>query len=422
MPDNELKALLRAFGVEEIAPGSLFAVSSASDPLLRGWRVALERAWLKPHGRSCAWIRENLARLACEPVDDQPPGLAAEVDAALRLTWVGQVRRIAESAKRASPDFNVEGVDVEVYCPQDHGEERRVAKIDVEQQLADTPGPVRVATTVTYPTTGSGRRVDKDGAIWRNPNSQALAYPANKLIDRLLHKKRSGAQFSKTRPSILWLDLKHGLRQHALDCVPFRSVVSKGSCFTGTHGVWHAFYAQRGEPLFKERTALEWPVPVDPYVQQKQGWFREIRKVSAAILSVQDGVLIFENPWADITLDDDARRQFASLSEFRPEHSWFGEPRQVERHVADVLDRICWLVQWPGAGHGMEIRTATRVNRSSGLRAAVRRGRVASARSAYATPITSRPEARATRPSCTSCVANISGSASKGANSIAVAR
>jgi nucleotide-binding universal stress UspA family protein len=90
---------------------------------------------------------------------------------------------------------------------------------------------------------------------------------------------------------------------------------------------------------------LEWSVPQETYEQQKVGWFREMRKVSATVLSVLDGILLFENPWADIPVDVRKRERFARLSEFRPEASWLGSPVLLKSNVESALDKISWVAQ-----------------------------------------------------------------------------
>jgi hypothetical protein len=341
----ELEAGLRAFGVERSEGGSV--LSDTLPALIRGWRVALDRASQRMDVlplETRTWLQQALESLASQPASDEMRARAAEVEAALRLSWVGQVTRIPENT-RASVDFQVEDLNVEVYCPQQHGEERRVVEADLAQQLQRAEGPVRVAVSISHPTTGSGRSVDSAGRISRDPKNLALTYPANKLIDRLLHAKRDGRQLMDSERNVLWLDLKHGLCLWAIDCVPLRSEVAKGTCFAGTHGVWHAFYAKCGSPHFPERTTLEWPIAGKTYQQQKDGWFREMPKVSAALLAVLDGTLLFENPWADIPLDARTRRRFARLSEFRPETSWFGCSDALRRDVDSTLEKISWLAQ-----------------------------------------------------------------------------
>jgi len=343
------RARLSEFKVFQVESSSLFGQLSAD--LKRGFEVALDRALLridKIPFATRSWIEEELRSLATAEASDQTRSRVAEVEAALRLSWLGPVERVKAVERRRGirrPDLRVEGINIEVYCPQEHTLEKQVAQADLRRQLEAQAGSVRVAVTVSYPATGSGRRVCEDGTIRRDPANRALMYPANKLIDRILTEKRSGGQFPDKEMNILWLDLKHGLGLSSVDCMPFRSVIAKGTCFTGTSGVWHGFFAEEGSPLLADRTALEWPVGRPTYGQQKCGWFRELPKVSAAILSTRDGLVFFENPWASAPLGDTERQKLFRLSELRPELSWSNESGTLRHDVAIMLAKISWLAR-----------------------------------------------------------------------------
>jgi hypothetical protein len=252
VPDAELRALLQKFGVGQVFAMSVLASALAQDHLLRGWKIALDRADCRGLDTTMmAWSQSQLRRLATETATDETRALAAEIEAALRLSWIHPVARI-EEGKRPTCDFRLGALNVEVYCPQQHVEERRVVEAGLAEQLKKATGPVKVAIMTSNPTAGSGRRVDDNGHVVRDEGSQAAAFPTNKLMDRILSAKRAGTQFPAGETNILWLDLKQGLGLSAMDCVPLRSIISKGTCFVGMLGVWHAFYGQKGDPLFAE--------------------------------------------------------------------------------------------------------------------------------------------------------------------------
>lgn len=335
---------LGRFGIGEINNDSLF--SGMSPALVRGWNVAIECASepleRMPRGTH-AWLVESLRSIASQPSTDERRALAAEVEACLRLARLGAVERVLENKQSPSVDFCLGDLRLEVYCPQKHQGERRVVAADLARQHREMTGAVRVAVAIGHPLTGSGREVDASGQIVRNHDSQALVYPANKLIDRLLHKKWDARQFPDGKENVLWLDLKHGLDMRTLDCAPFRSEVAKGSCFVGALGVWHAFFGEVGSPLFADRASLEWSMSLGSYPQQRRGWFREAHRVSAAILSVLDGVVLLENPWANIPLSHQTRRNLFRLRELRPEHCWTDCAGTLERDIDSMLTRLLWL-------------------------------------------------------------------------------
>ena len=347
MLDVEFRRLLDRFGVGQVASNSLLATTATQDDLRRGWKIALERADRRGLDESLMeWIRTQFGHIASDEASDDARALAAEVEAALRLSWVAPVVQI-KARKRPTCDFRVGAFNVEVYCPQKHREERRVVEAVINEELKKAIGPVKIGIAIGHLTTGSGRRVDIDGRVVREVGSMAASFPANKLIDRTLSdKKREGRQFPDGDLNILWLDLKQGLGLSAIDCIPLRSVVAKGTCFVGMTGVWHAFYGQTGDPLFQERTALEYPVRPGSYPQQRDGWFREVGNVSCAIISVLDGLIRLDNPWAAVPLGLATGALLMRLSELRPEFSWFdGQARTLRMRVDAERRRIARLAK-----------------------------------------------------------------------------
>ena len=236
--DGHVRALLAHFGVRAVAAKSMLAIISTRDAMRRGWIVALERASHREIDvASTAWLKTGLRRLAKEEATDGASALAAEVEAGLRLSWIGSVLR-PSAGKRPTCDFRVGPLNVEVYSPQPHVEERRVVQADLATRARAATIPCSVAIAISHPTTGSGRKVDGDGHVVRDRTSQAASFPTNKLIDRILsRKKREAKQFVAGEQNILWLDLKHGLEFSAVHSTPIRSIVSKGSCFVGMNGV-----------------------------------------------------------------------------------------------------------------------------------------------------------------------------------------
>jgi hypothetical protein len=344
MDDREFRALLAQFGVHEVDAGSVLA--SGPDELRRGWKTALDRAGRRGLDPTMTtWVQGRLGRLATEDATDATRALAAETEAALRLSWVGTVVPVPEG-KQPTCDFRVGGLNIEVYCPQQHVEERRVVQADLAAQLATADGPVKVAITLSHPTTGSGRKVTEDGRVVRDAQNRASIFPVNKLIDRVLSAKRTATQFPEGQPNVLWLDLKHGLGLGAVSCLPLRSIIAKGTCFVGMDGVWQTFYGGAGDPLFSERTPLEYSLRPGTYVQQRAGWFRDVRQVSSAMVSVLDGLVRFDNPWAAVPLGGAASALVMTLSDLRPEFSWFDEALQtLETRIEAERERIAWMAR-----------------------------------------------------------------------------
>src|SRR5262249_58021238 len=87
------------------------------------------------------------------------------------------------------------------------------------------------------------------------------------------------------------------------------------------------------------------------YEQRRNGWFRDLRQVSCAIVSVLDGLVRFDNPWATEPLSQAASASLMTLSEVRPEFSWFDEkPPTLEMRIEAERERIAWIAQSQAKG------------------------------------------------------------------------
>jgi hypothetical protein len=68
--------------------------------------------------------------------------------------------------------------------------------------------------------------------------------------------------------------------------------------------------------------------------------------VSCALVSVLDGLVRLDNPWAAVRIDPAASALLMTLSEIRPEFSWFDDEAQtLEIRVEAERRRIDWLAQ-----------------------------------------------------------------------------
>jgi hypothetical protein len=161
--DRDLRRLLQHFGVDRVATNSVLEPTRLRGHARRGWRTALDRALRPgPHtipDATSQWLRCALRRVADSECGDPMRAQAAEIEAALRLSWIGPVERVPEG-KQSTCDFRMGNLNVEVYCPQEHVQERRVVQAVLDQHSSRAVGPVRVALALSHPTTGSGHSVD----------------------------------------------------------------------------------------------------------------------------------------------------------------------------------------------------------------------------------------------------------------------
>ncbi len=74
-----------------------------------------------------------------------------------------------------------------------------------------------------------------------------------------------------------------------------------------------------------------------------------MRRVSCALVSVRDGLIRLDNPWAAVPIDAATSALIMTLSEIRPEFSWFDDrARTLETRVEAERGRIAWVAQQHG--------------------------------------------------------------------------
>lgn len=305
-------------------------LKSSSYSQLHALGVAVNDSILSKHR---PWVIEQM-RGICREIKDNQDEIsvisknAAELIASGLLAEVfGNLAPITEAKKQKTPDLSI-GLNryIEIYCPQDSQPEKEKVKAALENQA----GMVRA--TISHPVTGS------DG--------KALNYPANKTIDKVLNHKWSNDQTKPGAVNILWLDLMNGFEVSSLKVAPYESLNHAGHTYVGSFGIWHSFYGKKDQSRFApDRFVLKYgDVSSGFYSQHKDGIFRSRVSLSAALVLTTDGVILLENPWASIPLDEITKRSISSIYKFRPERSYFGCFKLIDEHEVDsVLSKIEWL-------------------------------------------------------------------------------
>jgi hypothetical protein len=123
------------------------------------------------------------------------------------------------------------------------------------------------------------------------------------------------------KPSLLWVDLR------SFSAWP--EAVKLEQCtrlMSGHHGLtsgalWYALYGWEDAPIFEE----DFPLHERVVKMGHDGRFRlqgkKKSKLSGAILALPEGLVLFENPWANHALPDQARRYAERLPWFNLGHS-----------------------------------------------------------------------------------------------------
>jgi hypothetical protein len=236
-----------------------------------------------------------------------------------------RMSRIPERADIKTPDYVLEDdVFCEVYCPQESSTETD----KYANWLRDTVGPVKIFKS--RPTTGS--------------SPLALLYPTNVIIDRAIGGKRDKNQFTEGAQNLLWIDLLHGFEISSRDTMPYSSISKGENTYVGSFGLWHSLYGDSGCSFVAERTDLRYFRRSSIYKQQRRGLFRERTALSAALLLLADGIVLFENPWASTPLSQATKQSLKRLVRFAPEMSFLRTAgHSLEARVSATLAEIEWL-------------------------------------------------------------------------------
>lgn len=265
---------------------------------------------------------------------DQQKSTFAEIDALGHLKnafFEISVAQIDERGGKSgkTPDIQV-GSDlfVEVYCPQDSNNERERVKEEFQKQT----GPVKMV--LSRPVTGS--------------STDARQYPTNQTIARMVGAKRNHNQTRIGFKNLLWIDYKHKLNLNVENSLPYKSVNHADQTYFGCFGIWHAFYGSLGKSIFpKDRYSLAYAqcLDGDTYLQKDHDGLFKIRKeLSGAILSFNDGNVLFLNPWCAMPLADNEIKSLTRIYQFRPEYSFFVK-QTLEADVDSKEASISFLLE-----------------------------------------------------------------------------
>lgn len=240
----------------------------------------------------------------------------------------------------ATPDFVVDAGDgevtVEVHARHEAGQQTTFRQAVASGQ--DLPGVDRRSEkignhTLTFTTTAlyPGGKPDRD-----NPFDSIQA----NVISRLCRAKDKEAQRREGVPSVLWLDLSHfGAMTHTLleQTIPLVS----GHVGLTSGAIWHAFYGWKGAPILEEGNPKHIEMGHD-------GRFRlsgaKKSHLAAVIVCFEKGLVLLENPWADVRLPHLFRRRCERLPWFKLGHSvadW--TPGETETLIALAAKRIVAL-------------------------------------------------------------------------------
>lgn len=267
------------------------------------------------------WLRKLAPRL-CQMDDSEEASAAlAELRAYGAFLEADFEIKPIPVKDESTPDFEVDASDgaviVEVFAKHQDKSENQLW---MDIQAGKTPPGVERST---YEIEGAEIRTtiseQRPGGA-PDPNKPNDSVQAN-VIQRICGAKGKEKQFPNDKPSLLWVDLRSfGAWPEAVKLEQCTPLVS------GHHGLtsgalWYAFYGWKDAPIFEE----DFPLHERVVKMGHDGRFRmhgkNKSKLSGAILALSEGVVLFENPWADHPLPDRARRFSERLPWFNLGHS-----------------------------------------------------------------------------------------------------
>ncbi|NMH64714.1 hypothetical protein [Shewanella salipaludis] len=333
---NEISVLADSYLGHMMSTNAGNSVLAANYSNLLNLSVAVEA--LIDRDMHTSWLVDNLKELSTSPYTEMQDKIylnskvAAEVTAGgLLAETFNDLKPLSEAKGAKTPDFELfDSGFAEVYCPQTS--QQNIAAVSEQQKSQKGKS---VVLTFSRPLTGQAYGAKK--------------YPANKVIDRVINHKRENDQTRGDATNLLWLDLTHGFDVVSDDTQPLKTVLHAGTAYTGSFGVWHAFYGKSGESTFvPERTVLKYlDLKFGYYQQQQEGLFRQRNQLHGAILLVKDGIIFFENPWSSTPLTDGVKKKISQLHRFRANFSWFqcGTQQLSSSVIDNELAKINWLYQ-----------------------------------------------------------------------------
>jgi hypothetical protein len=303
-----------------------------------------ERALRQVIARDEQWLSCLKRRLLQTEPLTEPASALAELRAYGALLEAGLgVYPIPPNTSGAKPDFTVrvnsEEMHVEIHAKQHDefiAEEienfHRITHEGSIARSASVPGPSVTIRMIDIQPFGRPRPGKLDDTIRTN------------AISKISQIKDDERQFTEGIPALLWLDFQDvqnlGMALSVEDLSP---VISwRGSVNSGV--LWYALYGWKGAPVF-ERHCLFIPLPGRRVVSMRHdGRFRRSTKLSAALISFPNALVLAESIQASTPISEDFRRHFSRLPLAHVSSSiinWL--PNQVKESVGMQARTICMM-------------------------------------------------------------------------------
>ncbi|SDM17201.1 hypothetical protein [Halarsenatibacter silvermanii] len=245
-------------------------------------------------------------------------GALGEIRTLYRLINSNFNVNIVKKDSDKSPDFEAcckedKSIFIEVFTPRIKNEEEQ-KKSSLFQQEKKSTSLLDIYTEIIRPTTGE---------------TENIIHFIGRLRNRIVSNKKYAKQTIDGNYNILWVDLisdELNIKKEATK--PYVSKKFKNNYITGNFGLWQSFYGEPKMKIIKDRTSLKYAQRRDFKELDKPGYFRPTNenpshKWSGVIFAFTTGIVLYQNPWANIKLDIKTLKRMIRIEDFNAEYSWF---------------------------------------------------------------------------------------------------
>lgn len=252
-----------------------------------------------------AWLDDRLDR-ASDADHKNADGALAEIRAAGSLLQAELKVAACDTGSAPSPDLSIE-----------RGAEPGVVEI-TSKGMNDGEG-ARFREHLSAPSTATrGTVTIKEHDVFPAGRPTSGECTAENVAQKIAQLKPGARQAERGKPSILWLDLQSDWWSVA-DYAIRPLTRSRGELYTC--GIWHGFYGRRDLPFFEGHIEKHGGA-FDIRRQRFDGMLRQRPEWSAAIVSLPSTTVLFENPWAEVTLGPLLRESLLLLPQIDAISSW----------------------------------------------------------------------------------------------------
>ena len=157
------------------------------------------------------------------------------------------------------------------------------------------------------------------------------------IISKICSVKSNEEQFNKDNINILWIDLQDSETLGNIvtihQCIPyFMDRRPLPQPYTGC--IWHAFYGKKGDPIIENKSMSSFKIITMPHNGR---FITNKSNINFAVISIPDGLIVFENPHRSNMKDiDNIRKAFYKMPLFSAQYSIINTRHNIIDSILDI--------------------------------------------------------------------------------------